>query len=411
MAKKPRNKPLTDTELRSLKGKGRPYRIPDGRGLNIEVTPGGSRLWRYRYRFAGKESLMSLGEYPAVSLAEARERRAAARKLIDAGKNPTHEKRIERRALQVSTRNTFKAVACEWIEKQAHSWTSHHALDVQRSLTKEAFPAFGERPITEIEAPEILACLRAIESRGALEIAHRTAQRVAAVFRYAVLTGRAKYNPAADLRGAVATRKVEHMKALPVDELPAFLDKLDSYDGHVQTALALRLMVLTFVRTTELLGARWDEIDTKAAEWHIPAERMKMREPHTVPLATQTLALLEELRTVTGSAPLLFPSRSSLRKPMSTNTMLFAIYRMGYHSRATTHGFRALASTVLNEQGWPPDVIERQLAHAERNKVRAAYNRAQYLPERHKMMQAWADYLAAARAKPTKITQIRRQAR
>lgn len=403
--------PLTDTQLRKLKPRERPYRLPDGRGLNIEVTPSGSRLWRYRYRYAGKESLMSFGEYPAVSLAEARERRAAARKLIEAGKNPTHEKRIERRALEVSTRNTFKAIACEWIEKQSHNWTPHHALDVQRSLTKEAFPAFGDRPVTEIDAPEILACLRAIESRGALEIAHRTAQRIAAVFRFAVLTGRAKYNPAADLRGAIATRKVEHMKALPADELPTFLDKLDRYDGNLQTALALRLMVLTFVRTGELLGARWEEFDIGAAEWRIPAERMKMREPHTVPLSTQAQTVVDELRAVTGATPLLFPSRSNAHKPMSTNTMLFAIYRMGYHSRATTHGFRALASTVLNEQGWPPDVIERQLAHAERNKVRAAYNRAQYLPERHKMMQAWADFLDAARAKQPKVSRIRRQAR
>lgn len=402
--------PLTDTKLRRLKPDAHAYRVPDAHGLNVEVTPTGSRLWRYRYRFNGKETVMALGQYPAVTLAEARERRRAARLLLDAGRNPTLERRLERRTRAVAAGNTFQAIATEWIEKQAAQWTPHHALDVQRSLTKEAFPAFGERPITEIEAPEILACLRTIESRGALEIAHRTAQRIAAVFRYAVLTGRAKYNPAADLRGALATRKVKHMTALAVDELPDYLDKLERYDGNLQTKLALRFMLLTFVRTTELLGADWDEIDTSAREWRIPAERMKMREPHTVPLSTQALAVLDELRAFTGQTPLLFPGRSNAHRPMSSNTMLFALYRMGYHSRATTHGFRALASTVLNEQGWRVDVIERQLAHGERNKVRAAYNRAQYLPERHQMMQAWADFLDTASRKH-KVIPIRRAKR
>jgi integrase len=388
---------LTDIKLRNLKPCAKLYRKADTAGLCIEVRPTGSKLWRYRYRFDGKASMLSLGEYPAVSLAKARELRAAARKRLDAGENPVIARRTEKHAKLTAARNTFESIAIEWIEKQEGQWTLHHALDVQRSLVKEAFPAIGGRPISEIEPPEILSCLKAIEQRGALEVAHRTAQRIAAVFRYAVLTGRAKYNPAADLRGAIATRKVKHMTALPRDEVPAFLDKLENYDGQPETALALRLLVLTFVRTGELIGARWEEIEFDKAEWRIPAERMKMREAHVVPLSTQSIEALRTLHQITGESPLLFPSRSNAHKPMSNNTMLFALYRMGYHSRATGHGFRALASTTLNEQGWPPDVIERQLAHAERNKVRAAYNRAQYLPERRKMMQAWADHLDALR--------------
>lgn len=384
---------LTDIKARNLKPRATVYRVADARGLCLEVRPTGSKLWRYRYRFDGNASMLALGEYPAVTLSDARGRRDAARERLANGENPVAAHKADQRAKLTAARNTFQSVAMEWMEKQEGQWTLHHALDVQRSLVKEAFPTIGNRSISEIEAPEILHCLKVIEKRGAIEVAHRTAQRIAAVFRYAVLTGRAKHNPAADLRGAIVARKVKHMTAMPREELPAFLDKLYHYDGNIQTALALRLMLLTFVRTTELIGARWQEIDFDKAEWRIPAERMKMREEHVVPLSEQAVTVLRELHALTCATPMLFPSRSNAHKPMSNNTMLFALYRMGYHSRATTHGFRALASTTLNEQGWPPDVIERQLAHGERNKVRAAYNRAQYLPERRKMMQAWADYL------------------
>ena len=401
---------LTDIKLRILKPCAKLYRKADSAGLCIEVRPTGSKLWRYRYRFDGKASMLSLGEYPAVSLAEARELRAAARKRLDAGENPVAVRRTEKHAKLTSARNTFESLAIEWIEKQEGQWTLHHALDVQRSLVKEAFPAIGGRPISEIEPPEVLSCLKTIEQRGALEVAHRTAQRIAAVFRYAVLTGRAKYNPAADLRGALKTRKAQHMKAMDIADVPEFLAKLDTYAGYPETALALRLLMLTFVRTNELRGARWQEIDLDNGTWIIPAERMKMREAHTVPLSTQALAILRDLQPFTSAAPFLFPARSNAHKPMSNNTMLFAMYRLGYHDRATVHGFRALASTTLNEQGWSPDVIERQLAHAERNKVRAAYNRAQYMAERRKMMQAWADYLESQRTSPGKVVPIHRKA-
>jgi len=391
---------LTDTKLRNLRRHSALYRVADTGGLCIEVTPAGSKLWRYRYRWQGKASMLPLGDYPTVTLAAARRARDDTRALLSAGTNPAEARRAEKRARLLSAENTFAAVAKEWLAKQSSKWTPHHAADVLRSLEQEAFPAFGSRPVAELEPPEVLACLKRIEARGALEIAHRTAQRITAVCRYAVQTGRAKHNPAADLRGTIATRKVKHMAAMPREEMPTFLDKLHHYDGNPQTSLALRLLVLTFVRTTELIGARWQEINFDKAEWRIPAERMKMREEHVVPLSEQSIATLLELHALTGATPMLFPSRSNAHKPMSNNTMLFALYRMGYHSRATTHGFRALASTALNEQGWQPDVIERQLAHGERNKVRAAYNRATYLPERRKMMQAWADHLSALRTGP-----------
>jgi integrase len=388
---------LTDTKLRALRAGDRLYRVADSGGLCIEVTPAGSRLWRYRYRFNGRASMLGLGEYPGVSLADARAARDKARRLVDSGTNPAQARRDDERERRAAADNTFKAVALEWIERMEGSWTAHHAADVRRSLEQEAFPAIGSRPVSEITPSEVIECLRTIEQRGAIEVAHRTAQRIATVFRYAVNTERATFNPAADLRGVLKTRKVTHLKAMPRDDLPEFLRKLETYDGRAETRIGLRLLALTFVRTGELRGAHWSEIDLDNAEWRIPAERMKMREEHVVPLSAQAIAALRELQAFTGRAALLFPGRSNAHRPVSENTFLFALYRLGYHSRATGHGFRALASTTLNEQGWQPDVIERQLAHAERNKVRAAYNRAQYLPERRKMMQAWADYLDAQR--------------
>jgi integrase len=400
---------ITNTKLLALKPRAAIYRVADSNGLCIEVTPSGARLWRYRYRHNGKPSMLGLGTYPQTTLRQARRKRDDARDILATGVNPADARRADALAQRTSADNTFESVGREWIAKMQGRWTVHHSADVLRSMEQEAFPAIGHRPVAELESPEIMDCLRAIEARDAIEVAHRTAQRIAAVCRHAVLTGRAKFNPAADLRGALKTRKVQHMAALPIDDVPAFLDKLDTYDGRPETALALRLVLLTFVRTEELRCARWDEFDIENTLWNIPAERMKMREPHVVPLSSQTIGVLRELLRWTGGTPFLFPARSSLRKPMSNNTMLFAMYRLGYHGRATVHGFRSLASTTLNEQGWPPDVIERQLAHAERNKVRGAYNRAEYLPQRRKMMQAWADYLDALRTSAN-VVPIKRSA-
>jgi integrase len=261
------------------------------------------------------------------------------------------------------------------------------------SMEQDVFPKIGNRPIADISAPELLAMLRLVEKRGALETAHRVKQNCGQVFMYAIATGRAERNPATDLRMALQVPKRQHYSHLKAEELPEFLQKLEMYDGAHQTRLAIKLLLLTFVRTTELRGALWSEIDWDKAEWRIPAERMKMKEQHIVPLSKQAIAILHELQTITGHWPHVFANQHKPKVIMSDNTVLFALYRMGYHSRATGHGFRATASTILNEHGFVPDHIERQLAHCERNKIRAAYNHAQYLPERRKMMQWWANYI------------------
>ncbi|MWL88601.1 integrase arm-type DNA-binding domain-containing protein [Cupriavidus sp. SW-Y-13] len=385
--------PLTDLQIRTAKPQDKPYRKADGGGLFLEVRPNGSRYWRLAYRHLGKQKLLAIGVYPVTSLSEAREARDAAKKLLAAGEDPSAQKRLAKQAAVTAAATTFEAVAKEWHETKRGGWTPKHAVKILESLRANIFPTLGERPIAEITAQELLATLRKIEQRGALETAARVLQRSSAVFRYAVVTGRCERDPAADLKGALKPPVVQHHTALTAKELPEFLRLLDVYDGEELTKLGLRLLMLTFVRTTELRGAKWAEIDLTAAEWRIPAERMKMRDPHIVPLATQSIAVLERLKQLSGHSTFVFPNSRNPQKVMSENTLLYGLYRMGYHGRATGHGFRATASTILNELGKRADVIERQLAHAERNKVRAAYNRAQYLPERRELMQCWADYL------------------
>src|SRR6266851_1390928 len=406
--------PLTDVAIRNAKpaevirnGKpvllnGEPVRkackLSDSRGLYLLVNPDGGKYWRLKYRFGGKEKLLALGVYPEVRGAEAREKRDDAKRILKAGSDPSEVRKAQKRATVIATSNTFESIAREWIEQQRNRWTSDHAARVLDSIESEVFPHLGGRPISTITAPELLAVLRKVESRGALETAQRVLQRSDSIFRYAVATGRAERSPAGDLRGALKAPKHKNRNALSAADLPEFLRKLEAYDGHVQTKLAMRMQVLTWVRPGELRAAEWSEFDVGAGEWRIPAERMKMRQPHIVPLARQALEVLEQLRLLTGRGRFLFPNQSNARACMSENTILFALYRMGYHSRATGHGFRATASTILNEQGWKADAIERQLAHKEPNKVRAAYHRSVYLDERRKMMQAWADYLDALAA-------------
>jgi integrase len=389
--------PLSDAALRNLKPTDKTYKRADGQGLYVLVKPDGGRYWRLKYRYAGREGVLALGVYPEVGAAEARARRDEAKRLLRDGIDPATKRREEKAKRRSDAENTFEAVAREWISKQA-KWTPDHAARVSRSLEQNLFPYIGSRPIAEIKPPEVLEQLRRIEARGSHEIAHRVAQRAGAVFSYGIQTHRCEYNPATALSGALASQSVTHYSALTAKELPAFLDALDAYQGEWLTKLAIRLLMLTFVRTAELRGARWDEIDFEAAEWRIPAERMKMREPHVVPLSHEALAVLREVQAISGGGALLFPSRSKASVPFSENTILFALYRMGYKGRMTGHGFRAMASTILNEMGHRPDVIERQLAHVERNKVRAAYNRAQYLAERRLLMEAWANFVATARA-------------
>jgi integrase len=391
---------LSDAKVRNAKPKAKPYKIADGEGLFLLITPAGGKYWRLKYFFAGKEKLLALGVYPDVALADARERRAQARRVLANGRDPGEARKEAKRVAVLESANSFEVVAREWFEKRRHEWASSTADTMLGRLEQHILPKLGQRPIADIGPPEVLATLRVIESRGALETARRMMQICGKIFMYAIATGRAERNPVPDLRGALKTPVVKHHSFLQASDLPAYLGKLEEYDGSLQTKLALRLLLLTFVRTTELRGAQWTEIDWDKAEWRIPAERMKMRELHIVPLSRQAIAVLRELEKHSGDRQYVFPNGHKPAAFMSENTMLYALYRMGYHSRATGHGFRSTASTILNEHGFRADVIERQLAHGERNSVRAAYNHAQYLPERREMMQWWADYLDKVARKP-----------
>jgi integrase len=390
--------PLTDIRIRTARPRAQAYKLSDGGGMYLLVTPTGAGYWRLDYRFAGKRRTLALGVYPTVTLSTARSRREQARVLLDKQIDPGAAKKATRRTAKLAGANTFEAVARKWLEKRRHRLAQRYLALLQARLEADVFPRIGSRPIADIDAPELLEVLRKVEKRGVIETALRLRQLCGQVFRYAIATGRAKNDPSSDLRGALKSpgRSRGH-KAMPIDQMPAFLSAVDAYDGEPRTRLALRLMVLTFARTTELRAALWTEfenLDGKEPLWRIPAERMKMKQEHIVPLAPQAVAVLCELRGLAGSAasPFLFPS-ASREGFMSNNTMLYAMYRLGYHGRATVHGFRAMASTALNEMGVRPDVIERQLAHQERNAVRAAYNRAEYLSERRAMMERWADYL------------------
>ena len=384
--------PLTNTAIRNAKPQKKPFKLSDGGGLFLLVQPNGNKWWRYKYRFAGKEKLLALGTYPETSLADARELHAQARKTLKNGNDPSEVKREAKRLVILKAENTFETVALEWHGQHKHEWVPHYSRDVLNRLETNLFPKLRHRPIANITAVEMLDVLRVIEKSGALDMAQRMLQTSAQVFRYAVTTGRAERNPVADLRGALKTPVRKHNSYLTAAQLPEYLQKLNAYETP-QTKIALKLLLLTFVRTTELRGAEWVELNLDKAEWRIPAERMKMKDPHIVPLSSQAVALFKEMQRISGNRQHVFPNEINPQKCMSNNTMLFALYRMGYRSRTTGHGFRACASTILNEQGFMPDVIERQLAHCERNGVRAAYNHAQYLPERRKMMQWWADYI------------------
>jgi integrase len=384
---------LSDAKARNAKPKAKPYKISDGGGLFLLIKPSGSKYWRLRYFFAGKEKMLALGVYPDVTLAVARERRTQAQKQLATGNDPG-EVRKEAKLLATAKRlNSFESVAREWLDKRKHEWAPITAEVARDRIEQHIFPKLGQRPIADITPPEVLAMLRVVEDRGTLETARRVMQLSGKIFMYAIATGRAERNPVPDLRGALKTPVVKHRTFLAASELPPYLKKLEAYDGSLQTRLGLRLLLLTFVRTIELRGAQWTEIDWDKAEWRIPAERMKMREQHIVPLSTQAVNVLRQLEMLSGQRQYLFPNEHNPKTFMSENTMLFALYRMGYRSRATGHGFRSTASTILNEHGFRADVIERQLAHSERDTVRAAYNHAQYLPERREMMQWWADYL------------------
>ncbi|XVJ95760.1 tyrosine-type recombinase/integrase (plasmid) [Burkholderia vietnamiensis] len=384
--------PLTDVAVRAAKPREKSYKLADGQGMYLEIMPNGSKYWRLKYRIDGKEKRMALRVYPAVTLLAARKARDEIKDQLRAGLDPSHEKKRVKAQRSLDRENSFEPIAREWHQQKKGAWSERHADRIMKLLERELFPAIGARPIAEIMAPELLAVIRKIEARDAIELAHKTIQATSQIFRYAIATGRAERDSAPDLRGALKPRFVVHMRRVSEAELPELMRQISAYDGDFQTRLALQFMALTFVRTSELRFAEWTEIDEKK-EWRIPPEKMKMRTPHIVPLSTQALEVIAKLPELNGHNQFLFPSRSSSKKPMSENTILYALYRMGYHSRMTGHGFRGLASTILNEHSFNRDWIERQLAHSERDGVRAAYNHAEYLPERRKMMQWWSNYL------------------
>ena len=391
--------PLTDTAIRNAKRADKPRKLADGGGLYLLIQPGGGRWWRLDFRFDGKRRTLSMGVYPDVMLGEARQRRDEARRLLSQGIDPGEHRKLTKNTLPQDA-DSFEAVAREWYARFSPGWVPTHGEKIIRRLERDIFPWIGARPVGGITAPELLAVLRRIEARGRLETAHRAHQNCGAVFRYAVATGRAERDPSGDLRGALPpASKRHHAAVIHPKAIAELLRVLDGYTGSFVTACALRLAPLVFVRPGELRRAEWAEIDLDAAEWRIPAAKMKMRALHVVPLADQALAILRELRPLTGRGRYVFPGARSTDRPMSENTVNAALRRLGYDKDVMTgHGFRTLASTTLHEQGWPSDIIERQLAHAERNKIKAAYNRAEHLPERRKMMQAWADYLGGIKA-------------
>lgn len=397
--------PLTDTTIRNTKPKAKPFKVTDSGGLYLLIMPNGSRWWRLDYRFGGKRKTLSMGTYPDVPLKLARERRDGARSLLAAGGDPGEQRKAVKKAKAEAGGNTFEALGHGWMSTRGKEWTASYASKTKSALERHVFPSIGSKPITEITAPDLLALLRAIEGRGTVDMAHRLSQHCSAIFRFAISTGRAMTDPVLSLRGALSTVKQEHYAAL-TDPL-AFAELLrdvEKYRGEATTKAAMQILALTFQRTKEVRYAEWRQIDFDSALWRIPAEIMKMREAHIVPLSRQAVEVLKELQPLTGEGRLVFPSAISRERPISENTVIYALARMGYKGRMTGHGFRSVASTLLNEQGFRADLIERQLAHAENNAVRAAYNRAEYLPERKKMMQQWADYLDKLKAGATVIT-------
>lgn len=388
--------PLTDSAIRSLKPPEKAMKLFDGGGLYLLVQPNGARLWRMKYRVDGREKLLSFGQYPDVPLRSARERRDEARRLIAARVDPSAKRKAERAA----TSDTFEAIAREYLELKSKSLSARTYIKKLGRFEAFAFPFIGKLPITSIAAPQLLAALRRIEERGNHETAHRVRAECGEVFRYAIATGRAERDPTGDLRGALAPVVVRNHAAITEPlKIGQLLRAIAGYQGQPATEFALKLLPLVFVRPGELRAAEWSEFDLETAEWRIPGSRMKMREPHIVPLSAQAATLLRNLQPLTGSGRYLFPSLRTNDRPISNNTLNAALRRLGYTGdEMVSHGFRSMASTCLNEQGWHPDLIELQLAHAERNKVRAAYNRATRLSERRKMMQAWADYLDTLRA-------------
>ena len=387
--------PLNDTLIRGLKAEARARKHFDGGGLFLFIPTSGSKLWRMAYRFEGKSKLLSFGSYPALSLREAREQRDEAKKLLAQGIDPAAHKREEHKARLTAQRDSFQNIAREWHEVRLAEFSEKHRGTVMYRLETYIFPGIGAKHIAKLDTPDILAVVTPLGQKGLHETSRRLLQIINQVFRYAIATGRAKHNIAADLRGALRPRRVTHRAAIvEPSKVGQLLRDIDAYEGYFPLVCALKLAPLVFTRPTELRAARWSEFDLDEKEWRIPADRMKQRRQHIVPLSTQAVRILEDLHDATGDGTYLFPSIRTATRPISDATLLNALRRMGYQKQEmSVHGFRSIASTLLNELGYNRDWIERQLAHGEDNDVRAAYNHAEYLPERRRMMQEWADYL------------------
>lgn len=384
---------LNARQVDAAKPREKAYKLADGAGLYLEVVPSGSRYWRMKYRFNGKEKRMAFGVYPAVSLAQARALRDEAKKKLAEGIDPSFAKKEEKLVRDVQLNNTFQAVALEWHGTKVSRWSEGYASDIIEAFNKDIFPYIGQQPVNEIKPLVLLNVLRRMESRGATEKAKKVRQRCSEVFRYAIVTGRAEYNPAADLTSAMSGHESKHYPFLTVEELPDFFKALSGYTGSPLIVLAARLLILTGVRTGELRGAFWSEFDLEKAVWEIPAERMKMKRPHLVPLSTQALEIVQQLKVMSGQYPLVFPGRNDPRKTMSEASINQVFKRIGYTGKVTGHGFRHTMSTILHEEGFNTAWIETQLAHMDKNAIRGTYNHALYLEGRKEMMQWYGDYV------------------
>lgn len=388
---------LSDIAIRTAKPQGKPYKLADSEGMFLLVSPNGSKLWRLKYRFHKKEKLLSLGSYPQVTLAEAREKRAVAKKLLAQGIDPSAAKQEEKREREISASHTFEAIARQWHAKKKSAWTERYAKTIMTRLEADIFPIIGAMPIEEITPKIMLYALQEIEKRGAIEQTRRAKQFAGQVFRYAIPLGLINRDVTTDLKDALETRPTKHLASIDPDELPQLIRDIERNDGRMYptTRLALELMLHTFVRTVELIEARWEEINVEDARWIIPASRMKMKKAHIVPLSKQALAILEEVKMHTGRHEWIFASPTRPRNHMSNNAILKGLERMGYRGRMTGHGFRSLAmTTILEKLNYPFDVVDAQLAHAKRGSLGEAYDRAKYLQQRTEMMQAWSDYIS-----------------
>ncbi|BFI43636.1 integrase [Yersinia pseudotuberculosis] len=385
--------PLTDIKVKTAKPIDKAYKLTDGGGMYLLVKPNGSKYWRLKYRFVGKEKMLSIGVYPDVSLADARQKRDEARKVLAAGGDPGEVKKADKLAQKLSSENTFEAIAREWHKHKADRWSLRYRDEIIDTFEKDIFPYLGRRPIAEIKPMELLETLRRLEKRGALEKMRKVRQRCGEVFRYAIVTGRAEYNPAPDLATALATPKKTHFPFLTAEELPYFIRDLAGYTGSVITKTATQIIMQTGVRTQELSFARWEDIDFEKRLWEIPSEVIKMKRPHIVPLSEQVVELFQSLKPITGMYPLVFIGRNDRAKPISKESVNQVIELLGYKGRLTGHGFRHTMSTILHEQGFNSAWIETQLAHVDKNAIRGTYNHAHYLEGRREMMQWYGDNL------------------